>query len=114
MGIATVLMPVSLFITSSPLSWAIVFFSIAMFGHQFFSTLLQTLCTDLFPSRVVGSVAGLAGGIGCFGAMLFSLLAGQMIQNLGYSSVFVVIGLLHPISFLLILLLVGEIKQVKP
>ena len=114
LGIATVLMPVSLFITSSPLSWAIVFFSIAMFGHQFFSTLLQTLCTDLFPSRVVGSVAGLAGGIGCFGAMLFSLLAGQMIQNLGYSSVFVVIGLLHPISFLLILLLVGEIKQVKP
>ena len=114
LGIATALMPVSLFITSSPLSWAIVFFSIAMFGHQFFSTLLQTICTDLFPSRVVGSVAGLAGGIGCFGAMLFSLLAGQMIQNLGYSSVFVVIGLLHPISFLLILLLVRDIKQVKP
>lgn len=114
LGIATALMPVSLFITSSPLSWAIVFFSIAMFGHQFFSTLLQTLCTDLFPSRVVGSVAGLAGGVGCFGAMLFSLLAGQMIQQVGYSSVFVIIGLLHPLSFLLILLIVGEIKQVKP
>lgn len=113
MGIAMALMPVSLFITSAPLSWAIVFFSIAMFGHQFFSTLLQTLCTDLFPSKVVGSVAGLAGGVGCFGAMLFSLLAGQMIQHIGYSSVFIIIGLLHPISFLLILLMVGEIRQVK-
>lgn len=114
MGIATALMPASLFITSSPLSLAIVFFSMAMFGHQFFSTLLQTICTDLFPNKVVGSVSGLAGGVGCFGAMLFSLLAGQLIQRIGYSSVFIIIGLMHPLAFLLILLIVGKIKQVNP
>lgn len=114
MGIATALMPASLFITSSPLSLAIVFFSMAMFGHQFFSTLLQTICTDLFPNKVVGSVSGLAGGVGCFGAMLFSLLAGQLIQHIGYSSVFIIIGLMHPLAFLLILLIVGKIKQVNP
>lgn len=114
MGIAVSLMPASLFITSSPLSLAIVFFSMAMFGHQFFSTLLQTICADLFPKKVVGSVSGLAGGVGCFGAMLFSLLAGQMIQHIGYSPVFVIVGLMHPIAFLLILLMVGKIKQVKP
>jgi ACS family hexuronate transporter-like MFS transporter len=114
MGIATAMMPVSLFITSSPLAYTIVFFSIAMLGHQFFSTILQTLCTDLFPNKVVGSVAGLAGGIGCFGAMFFSLLAGQIIQQIGYFPVFLMIGLMHPLGFLSILLIVGKIKMVQP
>jgi MFS family permease len=75
--------------------------------------LLQTIVTDLFPNKVVGSMAGLAGGVGCFGAMLFSLLAGQLIQHIGYSAVFVMIGLMHPLAFLLILSIVGKIKLVK-
>jgi ACS family hexuronate transporter-like MFS transporter len=114
LGIAAAMMPVSLFITSSPLSLTIVFFSIAMFGHQFFSTIIQTTCTDLFPKKVVGSVSGLAGSFGSFGAMLFSLLAGQIIQNFGYTPVFVMVGLIHPIAFVLIMLLVRNFVQVKP
>lgn len=114
LGIAAALMPVSLLITNSPLSLAIVFFGMAMFGHQFFSTLLQTVVTDLFPQKVVGAVAGLVGGAGCFGAMIFSLIAGQMVQNVGYTPVFILIGLMHPIGYLLIILLVRKIEQVKP
>jgi ACS family hexuronate transporter-like MFS transporter len=113
LGIAAAMMPVSLLITSSPLAWAIVFFGMAMFGHQCFSTLVQTIVTDIFPRQVVGSVAGLVGGIGCFGAMLFSLLAGQMVQQVGYPPVFLLVGLMHPIGFVLILLMVGKIGQVK-
>ena len=33
----------------------------AMFGHQFFSVLMQTLTADMCHSGEVGSVAGLAG-----------------------------------------------------
>lgn len=114
LGIAAAMMPASLFITSSPLSLAIVFFSMAMFGHQFFSTMVQTACTDLFPNKVVGSVTGLVGSFGCFGAMLFSLLAGQLIHYVGYSPVFFMVGLMHPFAFLLIMFLVRDIVQVKP
>jgi MFS transporter, ACS family, hexuronate transporter len=114
LGISAALMPATILITSSPLGWAIVLFGIAMFGHQCFSTLMQTVVTDLFPIRVVGSVAGLAGGIGCFGAMFFSLLAGQIIQSIGYEPVFLIMGLMHPVSFGLILVIVGKIQQVKP
>lgn len=114
LGIAAAMMPAVLFITSAPLSLTIVFFSMAMFGHQFFSTMLQTIGTDLFPNRVVGSVSGLAGSIGCFGAMFFGLLAGQIIQNVGYFPVFLMIGLMHPLGFLLILLIVRKIKMVQP
>ena len=85
----------------------------AMFGHQAFSTILQTACTDLFPNKVVGSVAGLAGSAGCFGAMLFSLLAGQLVQNVGYSPVFILVGILHPLAFLVVLVVIRRFTQVK-
>ena len=55
------LLPTSLLITASPLSWAIVIFSAMMFGHQCFASIVQTLPADLFPSRYVGSVGGLLG-----------------------------------------------------
>lgn len=113
LGIAAALLPATLLITQSPLSLTIVFFSMAMFGHQAFSTILQTACTDLFPNKVVGAVAGLAGSAGCFGAMLFSLLAGQLVHNFGYSPVFILVGLMHPLAFLLVMLVIRRFAQVK-
>ena len=90
---------------------AIVVFSMAMFGHQFWSTLVQTLATDLFPSKVIGSVAGLMGAAGTFGAMLFSFMVGYMIQSAGYGPAFIIAGVLHPISFVLLILMIRKIKM---
>jgi ACS family hexuronate transporter-like MFS transporter len=113
LGISAAMMPASLLITASPLGLAIVFFSMALFAHQFWSTIMQTLAADMFPSRVVGSVAGLMGAVGSFGAMLFNLLAGELLTRYhSYSIVFFISGLLHPASFLVILLIVRRIEQV--
>jgi len=114
LGIAAAMMPVSMFITSAPLGLAIIFFSIATFAHQFYSTIIQTTCTDLFPKKVVGAVSGLAGSFGSFGAMLFSLLAGQIIQSFGYSPVFFIVGLMHPVGFLIVMIVIRNFNQVKP
>jgi len=111
LGISAALMPVSLLIVSSPLNWAIVFFSTAMFAHQFWSTIMQTLAADLFPSNVVGSVAGLMGAAGSFGAMLFSFIAGSIIADYGYARVFLIAGLVHPISFIVLLAVVRRIEE---
>lgn len=113
LGISAALLPASLFITSSPLSLAIVFFSIAMLGHQFWSTIVQTLATDIFPSSVVGSVSGLMGAIGSFGALLFNLLVGILVTSYGYTPVFIIAGLMHPLSFILVLLVIKRIEIVK-
>src|SRR5688572_33365147 len=51
LAISASLMPASLFIVASPLGFAIVFFSMAMFAHQFWSANIQTLPADLFPSK---------------------------------------------------------------
>jgi ACS family hexuronate transporter-like MFS transporter len=103
LALAAALLPASLLITASPLAWAVVFFSMAMFGHQFWSTIMQTLAADLFPAEAVGSVTGLVGAAGSFGAMMFNLAVGAMLGAFGgYGPVFLVAGLLHPASVLVI------------
>jgi ACS family hexuronate transporter-like MFS transporter len=47
--LSALMMPVALFIVPSPVSAAIVFYSLALFGHQFWSANVQTLAADLFP-----------------------------------------------------------------
>ncbi len=107
---AACLLPASLFIVFVPLSWAIVMFSIASFGHQFWATILQTIPTDLFPSETVGSVAGLMGASGAFGGTAFNFLAGILIQRYhSYLPVFTIAGLLHLISFVVIAFMIRPI-----
>jgi MFS transporter, ACS family, aldohexuronate transporter len=114
LGIGASLLPVSLFIAGAPLSYAIVFFSLAMFAHQFWSANVQTLPADLFPSTVVGSVEGLLGSAGAFGGMLFGLLVGWLVGNHGYGPAFLIAGVLHPLAFLVILDTVRRIEPIRP
>lgn len=111
MGLSAAMMPVSLLISTSPLGMAIAFFSMALFGHQFWSTILQTLPSDMFPSTVVGSVSGLMGAVGSFGAMLFNLLVGSMLTHYhSYSLMFMITGLLHPLSFIVVLMFIPKVE----
>jgi MFS transporter, ACS family, hexuronate transporter len=110
LGVSAALLPASLFIVSSPLHLTIVFFSTAMFAHQSWSANVQTLPADLFPARVVGSVGGLLGSAGSFGAMLFSLAVGKLVDQHGYGPAFFAAGLLHPLAFIVILCTVKNIS----
>jgi ACS family hexuronate transporter-like MFS transporter len=111
LGLSAAMMPISLLIAKSPLGLALAIFSTALFAHQFWSTILQTLSADIFPSAVVGSVAGLMGAVGSFGAMLFDLMVGSALTHThSYSLVLLSAGLLHPIAFLLILFLIPRIE----
>ena len=113
MGFSAAILPVSLLITESPLRMTIVFFSMALFGHQFWSTNLQTLAADIFPSSVVGSVSGLMGAMGSLGGVLLGFIVGVVLTHShSYSWLFVVAGLLHPLSFLLVLLFIPRVERV--
>ena len=115
LGLSAAIMPTSLLIAKSPLVTALAIFSMTLFAHQFWSTILQTLSVDIFPSAVVGSVAGLMGAVGSFGAMLFDLVVGSVLTYTHtYSLLLIIAGLLHPLAFLLILLLIPRIGPVAP
>ena len=110
LGASAALMPAALLIAGAPLSLAIVFFCMAMFGHQAFSTLMQTLTADMFPSSTVGSVAGLVGSAGSLGGVAFNFIVGLLLTHFSYTPVFLIAGLLHPLAFLVILALVKRVE----
>jgi len=113
LGIAAALLPASLLITDASLPVAIFLFGLAMFGHQAYSTIVQTLVADMFPSNMVGSVSGLMGLAATYGAMLFSFGIGFVIENYGYSPAFFIAGLLHPVGFLLLFIVIRKVEPVS-
>jgi ACS family hexuronate transporter-like MFS transporter len=113
LGGSAVVMPLILFVTRSPVELAIVLFSIAFFGQQSWSTLVMILPADLFPRRVVGSVAGLVGFGGAMGGVIFNLVAGYLLDHgFGYGTVFALVGTFHVAAFGLILLTVRTVAPV--
>jgi ACS family hexuronate transporter-like MFS transporter len=107
LGIAAAAMPWVMLVPHVSVPWCIVLFSLAFFGHQWWSTLIMILPTDLFPKRVVGAVAGLVGLGGAMGGVVLGQLAGYLLDHgFSYAPVLAIAGSLHMIAFLLILTLV--------
>jgi len=60
---------------------AVGLIGLAAAAHQGWSANVYTLASDLFPSQIVGAVVGLAGLCGAIGGMLFSSIAGYLLQQ---------------------------------
>jgi ACS family hexuronate transporter-like MFS transporter len=74
---------------------------VVTFAHMAWKTNQNTLTNDIFPRSMIGSVSGLlAFGTG-LGGTLFTKLTGHVVQGFGYELIFIVMGMLHPISYLL-------------
>ena len=85
---------------SSALALALICFG--LFAIQVKGSVFFTLPTDLFPADRVATVWGVFGAVGSLGGSLLGLLAGYLIQEAGYESVFLMIASLHLISALLL------------
>ena len=110
MGLSAAVMPLILLVPRAPIAWAIAIFSLAYFGQQSWSTLVMVLPTDLFPSGVVGAVAGLIGFGGAIGGIAFNEVAGYLLDHgFGYGTVFKLAGTFHVIAFLVILTAVPRV-----
>ena len=115
LGFGAALMPAAIMVVSVPVSLAIVFISLAFMGHQIWNVVIQTLPADLYPKSHVGSVAGIIGSSGAFGGMVFAAFVGWLLASAGsYAPVFAIAGLLHPIAFAILLLMIPRIRRVTP
>src|SRR3982751_6647964 len=103
-GLAAAVMPCVILVPHVSLPWSIALFSLVFFGHQWWSTLIMILPTDLFPKRAVGTVAGLVGLGGAMGGVVFGQLAGWLLDHgFSYGPVLVIAGSLHVCAFVVIL-----------
>lgn len=114
LGLSAALMPLIIFVTRSPIQLTIVLFSIAFFGQQAWSTLVMILPTDIYPRRVVASVAGLVGFGGAMGGVVFNMVAGRMLDaGSGYGPVFAAVSTFHVLAFLLILVTIRRVRPIE-
>ena len=113
LGIAVAVMPCVMLVPHVSVPWCIALFSLAFFGHQWWSTLVMTLPTDLFPRRAIGTVAGLVGLGGAMGGVVLGQLAGWLLDHgFSYVPVLMIAGSLHVAAFLLILATVRTMNPV--
>lgn len=105
--IATCLAPAGLLVVrmKSP-ALALSCISVVLFSFQFWVNNVQTLPSDLFPTRYVGSIAGMAGTAAGIGAVLFTLSTGWVTERYSYKPMLLAASLLIPLATLVLYALV--------
>ena len=87
--------------------------ALVLFGFQAWITNVQTLTTDWFPAREVGSVAGL-GGLGAgLGAILFTELVGFTVDHFSYTPIFIAAAVMPVVATIVLLSIGGRIHPVS-
>jgi len=93
------IMPAALFAPFVPEAWMVIAaITLMAVGHSLWVANLQTLPADLFPSAEVGTVTGFTGMGGAVGGMLANLGTGWVVAHFSYAPIFVLAGLMHPLS----------------
>ncbi|MEP6716092.1 MAG: MFS transporter [Terriglobia bacterium] len=72
------------------------------FGHGFWTANLQAMPADLFPGHEVGTVSGFSGMGGAIGGMIANLCTGYVVSRFSYAPIFLIAGLMHPMSMLIV------------
>ena len=89
---------------------SVALISVATFGYTGYNSNALAFPPDVFPKNMVASVWGLASMGSGFGGMLFSWLSGRMIDQYGYTPVFIAYGIMPLIAASLVLFAMGPLR----
>ena len=108
-------MPLSLAIDQvSSRGLTILLICCVTFSHMAWKTNQNTLTNDVFPRPMIGTVSGLlAFGTG-LGGTLFTWLTGYVVEWFGYAAIFMLMAVLHPLSYVVTRWLVRRPLEVAP
>ena len=110
---AALLMPAGIFAAfAHDAMVALVLIGVVLFGFQVWINNVQTLPSDFFPDKAVGSVAGLGGTGAGIGSMIFVFSTGWVVDHFSYIPVLVTAGLLAPLGTIVLFALSGRIERV--
>lgn len=93
-----------------PLPLSIIFsgISLATFGFGLWAPNMMSICGEAFPRSAVGSVTGLSGFGAGLGGTTYTLLIGFLVDNAGYSPVFLLVGATPLLAFAILYLLLPQ------
>ncbi|UXX78267.1 MFS transporter [Reichenbachiella carrageenanivorans] len=86
--------------------------ALVLFGFQFVISNIQTIPSDLFSGKSVGSLAGLGGTVGIFSVIIMNFLVPVITDLYSYTPIFIMIALFVPLCILSIYFFAKEIKPV--
>ena len=87
---------------------AVGLLSLAGFAHQTLSVTVITMASDLFKRNEVATVAGMAGTLGNAGVLIFSLIMGALVKQIGYTPFFVGLAALDVLGAVILWTVVRE------
>ncbi|MFZ0964054.1 MAG: MFS transporter [Terriglobia bacterium] len=106
-------MPLGILAVSSASPWmALVFISVGTAAHQGWSSNVFTLPSDTFPKEDVGSVVGIGGAAGAFGGATLAWVAGHILEHHSYLPLFIIAGVMHPLTMGVVQLLSPRIEKI--
>lgn len=99
-----------LFADSAEVFVAVVFF--VLFGFQFAISNVQTMPSDFFSGKSVGSLAGLAGMVGVFSVIIMNFII-PIVAKVSYTPIFITIAIFVPLGVGAIYYFAKDIKSVE-
>jgi ACS family hexuronate transporter-like MFS transporter len=109
MALGAAMLPAAIFAPLVPTpELAIAAMCFVTFGHSLWVANLQTLPTDLFRGPEVGTATGFSGMGGAVGGILANLGTGYVVTHFSYTPIFLLAGLMHPLSAVLTYRLLPE------
>ncbi len=111
---ALCVVPVVLVTQVSNMWTAVWLVGLAAAAHQGWSANLFTTASDMFPKQAVGSVVGLGGMAGAFGAMLILKITGYVLDHTGsYTVLFLIAGSAYVIALAILHALAPRLESAK-
>ncbi|HVF39316.1 MAG TPA: MFS transporter [Gemmatimonadaceae bacterium] len=106
----------TMFAPAAPTLWiTVAVVGLAAAAHQWWSTNLFTLPSDMFPQRAIGTVVGIGGFAGAASGFFFQRATGAVLQSNGnnYTPVFLFCGLAYVSALLIVHLLVPRMAPAE-
>ncbi|GAB3973480.1 MFS transporter [Spirosoma terrae] len=97
----------------SSVNVAVALMAVFMFAHGFWITNYITSISDMFGQKATSTVVGLSGTAGAVSGLLLNPLMGVVIQNYSYRPLWIASGLLYPLAFVILILLIPRIKALN-
>ena len=101
----------TIFFANSPLKFVLIVF-VVLFGFQFAIGNIQTIPSDLFKGKSVGTLAGLGGTFAVFSVIIINFLV-PIISSYSYIPIFILIALFVPLGIAAVYVLAPEIKLLE-
>jgi ACS family hexuronate transporter-like MFS transporter len=112
-GLSAVCMMSTLLAMAAPTVLGFVLLiSVATFGHGSWSSNVMAMPADVLPHHSVGTLYGMTAACGSMGSILFTVIAGRLIDvQHSFNTVFVIAGVLPLVGAILMFAVAGKVQR---